>query len=214
MDYTDVLSVIGAFGGVTAISGGVAAVVGKIMMSRLIQSHKAELDKQLENHKNVLTQASDLNRLMLKRQELMFEREYTAVSDFLRLFSEITPDPWAPDLDWSDAQVRIAENLFDTEKRLKSFLNMHSASLSEEVRRLINSAKTSANQGSFEVAQDTDEGDYLLGSLPSDRVRKLVDSLVEDLTRAESRLRIDLENGSFSSRSSAKLPASSGVIGD
>ena len=136
--------------------------------------------------------------MLLKRQELMFEREYGAAADFFRVLAKVVPAPWAPDLDWAEAQTRIAENLFQHEQRLRKFIGQHSASLGDEVRRLIGSATTLANEGGFEVAQETDEGDYPPGGFPSDRVCKIVDEFYETMLKAEKQIRNDLRNGSFS----------------
>jgi hypothetical protein len=197
MNWALVLQVVGAIGGVAAIAGGVAAFVGNLVSSRFLQAHKAKLDEQLETHKDSLVREADRYRLLLKRQELMFEKEYTAGADFFQLFASIVPDPWAPDLDWSEAQVRIAENLFSHEQKLKSFLSKNSAALGGDVRRLIEAAKMQANQGGFEVARETDGKDYEPGTYPSKTVCDIVDKFYEKLNCAETQLRKDLQVGSF-----------------
>lgn len=131
------MKVVGTFGGIASVSACVAAFVGKLISSRAIESHRAKLVLQLETHKSELNSVADRQRLLLKRQELMFEREYIAASEFYRLFTEVMPDPWAPDLDWGDAQVRIAENFHKHEAALKAFLISHSASLSQTVRHTV-----------------------------------------------------------------------------
>lgn len=197
MDWSDVLKVIGALGGIATVSAGVAAFVGNLVSSRIVQAQKAKFDEQLETHKDALVREADRNRLILKRQEMLFEREYTAAADFFRLFSDIIPEPWAPDLDWADAQMRIAESFFSHEKNLRIFLGKYSACLSGEARRLLESAKSRANEGGFEVAQETVEGEYELGCYPSDRVCKIVDQFHEALSSAEKKIRDDLRTGSF-----------------
>ena len=114
MEWNELFKVVGALGGIASVSAGVAAFVGNLISSRAIESHKAKLVLQLETHKSELNSVADRQRLLLKRQELMFEREYIAASEFYRIFTEVMPDPWAPDLDWGDAQARIAENFHKT----------------------------------------------------------------------------------------------------
>lgn len=197
MGWGDVLKVVAALGGIATVAGAVAAFIGNLVSSRIVQAHKAKLDEQLETHKGLLVREADRHRLWLKRQELMFEREYAAASEFFKLFNSILPEPWAPDLDWPEVQPRIAENFIKHERSLKAFLDTHSASLSKEARELIGSAKHRANEGSFEVAQETEEGEYEPDSYPSDRVCKIVDQFFDDLRNAEERLRLDLQKGSF-----------------
>lgn len=199
MGWADVLKIVAALGGIATVAGAVAAFVGNLVSSRIVQAHKANLDEQLETHKDLLVREADRHRLWLKRQELMFEREYAAASDFFKLFDSIVPEPWAPDLDWSEVRPRIAENFIRNEKRLRDFLGAHSASLGKEARAFISSAKQRANEGSFEVAQETEEGGYEPNAYPSDRVCNIVDQFYDDLNKAEERLRVDLQKGSFSS---------------
>jgi hypothetical protein len=208
MAFEDVLAVVGTIGGLGAFAGAVGGLVGKYMSDRAIQSHKATLDKQLESHKaelglqlesykGELAQDADRNRLLLKRQELMFEREFEAVVAFLKLHNKVVPEPWAPDPDWYDAQERIAENLSTHDGELKKLLDRHSVALSKEARQLISSAKSKANEGLFEVALETTEGQYEQDSGPSDKVRKIVDEFYERMKLAEAQVRLDLKVGSF-----------------
>ncbi|QJR03490.1 hypothetical protein HH800_15675 [Sphingobium yanoikuyae] len=220
MDFSSVMEVVGALGGVGVIAAGIGGVAGKIMSSRAIEHHKASLKEQLETHKSALNKdlethkltlgrelethkselilGADRNRLILKRQELMFEREHAAAVDFLKIFYGVMPDAWAPDLDWSDAQREIAENLPEHERQLKKFLLNHATALSQEVRKLVASARSKASDGSFEVAQETSEGSYEPDQYPSNTVNKIVDEFYEALSDAEKKIREDLQNGSFS----------------
>jgi hypothetical protein len=197
MGWDDALKVVGALGGVGVVSAGVSAWIGGIVSSRVIQKQKAKLDEQLETHKDMLLREADRNRLLLKRQELMFERELAAAIEFLKVQANVVPDTWAPDLDWYDAQERIAENLISHDQALKKLLDQHSVSLSAEARKLIGSAKSAANSGSFGVAQETTEGEYEPGSGPSDAVRKIVDEFYETMQAAEIQIRQDLRAGSL-----------------
>lgn len=198
MDWNEVLKVVGTLGGIATVSAGVAAFVGNLISSRTIESHKAKLVLQLETHKSELNSVADRQRLLLKRQELMFEREYIAASEFYKIFSDLMPDPWAPDLDWSDAQARIAENFHKHEAALKAFLISHSASLSQTVRHTVERAKQVANDGMFEVSYDTGGENYGTNQTPHENVRKLVDNFYELVKEANTQIRSDLESGSFS----------------
>lgn len=80
---------------------------------------------------------------------------------------------------------------------MKKLLDRHSVSLGAEARKLIGAAKSAANSGSFEVAQETTEGEYERGSGPSDAVRKIVDEFYEKMQAAEIQIRQDLRAGSL-----------------
>jgi len=198
LEWNELFKVVGALGGIASVSAGVAAFVGNLISSRAIESHKAKLVLQLETHKSELNSVADRQRLLLKRQELMFEREYIAASEFYRIFTEVMPDPWAPDLDWGDAQARIAENFHKHEAALKAFLLSHSVSLSQTVRQTVERAKQVANEGVFEVGYDTRGEDYENNQLPHENVRKLVNEFYELVKEANTQIRLDLESGSFS----------------
>lgn len=197
MGWDDALKVVAALGGVSVIAGAVAAWIGNLVSSRVIERQKATLAEQLETHKDTLLREADRNRLLLKRQELMFEREIEASVAFLRLHSKVVPDAWAPDLDWLDAQTRIAEELCSHESDLKKLLEKHSIAFSKDARKLICAARSEAISGWFEVAQETTEGRYGLNYGPSDRVRKHVDEFYERMKEAEAQIRQDLKAGSF-----------------
>lgn len=197
MGWDDVLNAIGVLGGVGVVSAGISAWIGTIVSSRVIQRQKAKLDEQLETHKDALLREADQNRLLLKRQELMFEREFVAAVAFLKVQSSVVPDAWAPDLEWPDAQRRIAEKLGSHQMSLKMLLDQHSVALSKEARKLIESAKAEASSGSFEVAQETSEGDYEPEHYPSATVCKIIDDFCELMQKAEVQVREDLRLGSF-----------------
>lgn len=198
MGLNEVWELVGKLSTFVTVSAGVAAFVGKLISSRTIEAYKSKLDKQLETYKSELNLAADRQRLLLKRQELMFEKEYIAASEFYKIFSDVMPDPWAPDLDWIDAQARIAENFHKHEAALKTFLISHSASLSQTARHTVEKAKQVANEGVFEVGYDTHGEDYEANQTPHENVQKLVDSFYELVKKANTQIRSDLESGSFS----------------
>lgn len=197
-------TIVGALGGVAIISGLVASYVGKLVSTRITQSHQAEFDRQLETHKNLLLRDADRYRLLLKRQELMFEKEYSAAADFYRLFESIVPEQSFPDLDWLESQTQIAENFDKHSQILKKFLQRHAASLSEDALKLIEKAQKIAIEGSFEISYETTGGEYERGDTASPNVRAIVDRFFGLLEEADKRLRLDLQQGSFSTMTNEK----------
>ncbi|WP_299654147.1 hypothetical protein [uncultured Jannaschia sp.] len=200
MDWSDILKVVGAIGGIASISAAVSGFVGRIVITRIVESYKSKLNLQLEKYKSELASLADRQRLLLKRQELMFEKEYAAASDFFRFYSGVVPDPWAPDLDWSDAQAEIAGNFHKHASELKKFLAVHTASISQPTLMTLESAFASANDGIFKVGMDTHGEDYGHELTPSQDVRQSVDEFYNFLKAANKQIRADLEGGSFSLR--------------
>ncbi|MDO5631710.1 MAG: hypothetical protein Q4G22_07720 [Paracoccus sp. (in: a-proteobacteria)] len=191
------VEIIGALGGIGAISATVSALVTNLISSRIIEKHKAKLTHDLETYKSELGRTADRQRLLLKRQELMFEKEYAAASEFYRLFSGIRPEPWAPDLDWSDAQADIANNFHKHATELQKFLRQHAASVSLKVRKNLERAQETATEGVFMTAVETGGEDYDQDLIPGDQVRQTVDKFYDLLSQADEEIRRDLENGSF-----------------
>jgi hypothetical protein len=79
---TQGLSLLGVAATVGVVAAPVAWWVAKLAADHSsktwLQTHKAELDRDLESHKASLTSEADRQRLLLKRQELMFDREVIA----------------------------------------------------------------------------------------------------------------------------------------
>lgn len=196
MGWDDALQVVGALGGVGVVSAGISAWVGNVVSQRVIEAQKADFAKQLESHKDMLLREADRNRLMLKRQELMFERELAAVEAFLNVQSRVLPDAWSPEFNWSGSEERIAENLSLHARDLECLLQEHSVSLSKEARSLISRAKEIAENALVEIA-DKEECFNSRGFGARESVRKLVDGFSKAMQSAEFCIRQDLKMGSF-----------------
>ena len=67
MGWDDALKIVGALGGVGIVSAAIAAWIGNLVSSRVIEKQKATLAQQLETHKDLLLREADRNRLLLKR---------------------------------------------------------------------------------------------------------------------------------------------------
>lgn len=57
MDWSEILKVVGAIGGIASISAAVSGFVGRIVISRIVESHKSKLNLQLEKYKCRTTSA-------------------------------------------------------------------------------------------------------------------------------------------------------------
>jgi hypothetical protein len=199
--WSVVWSVVGALGGVGVLgtaAGVVGGFVAKHIASEIIETHKGELAKELEKYKSELNGVADRNRLFLKRQELMFDREYAAASDFYMFFDGVLPRPRFPEMDWSEAQEDIAEDFGLNAMKLGKIIESHSASLSVATLEKLKKARRLADEGLFAVGEDTGGDSYGPNLYPSDNVRAKVDEFYALLKDIEKQIRHNLERGSFS----------------
>lgn len=178
------LGLLGIYG---LLAGGVGGLLSGYLFPKLLQKHKSELDVEAEKL-----------RFRLKRQELMFNRELEAAEAYFRLHDLILGTARAPDPDWSDAQIIIAEQFIALEEQLTKFLQKHGVAISEAATNSIKSARSEANQGSFAVGMDTPEGEYAPGQYPGQEVKTYVDAFWARIEEARNQIRKDLDNGSMS----------------
>ncbi|WP_239806393.1 hypothetical protein [Croceicoccus hydrothermalis] len=181
------LSLLGIYG---LIAGAAGSLLSGYIFPKWLQKQKSELEVEAEQL-----------RFKLKRQELMFERELKAAEDFFRLYDKILGLPRVPDADWSEGQLIIAEKFYGLESQLTKFLNKHEVAISERSSKSLASARHIANQGSFDVAQETSEGEYEPGQYPGQIVQKAVDEFWERIEEARKQIREDLSNGSLANPS-------------
>lgn len=181
------LSLLGVYG---LVAGAVGSLLSGYVFPKWLQKQKSDLEVEAEKL-----------RFKLKRQELMFERELLAAEEFFRLHDSILGTPRFPDPDWSDAQIIIADKFGVLEDQITTFLDKHGVAISESTSTSLTSARHIANQGSFDVAQETSEGEYEPGQYPSKIVQKAVDEFWERIEEARKQMREDLSNGSLTSPS-------------
>lgn len=177
------LSLLGIYG---LIAGAVGSLLSGYIFPKWLQKQKSELEVEAEKF-----------RFKLKRQELMFERELKAAEAFFRLYDKILGLPRVPDADWSEGQLIIAEKFTGLENQLTDFLDKHGVAISESTSNSLTSARHIANQGSFDVAQETSEGEYEPGQYPGKIVQKAVDDFWGRVEEARKQIREDLSNGSL-----------------
>ena len=132
-----VLSVLGALGGGALIIGGFAHWLGHLWAKRLIQNEKAKLDLEIESHK-----------VRLKKSEFLFEKEYSATSEFVALLRNILPRHYSPGMDWYEVCDHIACNFNQTEHIVNEYLATHGAVLTNDSVDLLVESLGIAGEGS------------------------------------------------------------------
>ena len=169
----------------------------KSKLNKDLESHKSELASNLERHKSELALEADRSRLIIKRQELLFADEMKAASEFFRYYDQVLTMPSSPDADWSDGQIIIAESFGEHEKGLTQFIRDHGTSISDGALKLIERARSIANQGTFAVGEDTRGVSYKPNETPGADVCKLADNFWEVMTEAKNLIRSEIKTGTF-----------------
>jgi hypothetical protein len=106
----ELLKVVGLFGGVGAIVVALAAFASKWMADRSIERHKAELGRETEKLKGELAKETETHKLILKKREILFQKEIEAASAFIALHRTIEPKYNHPDMDWDEAMADVAKD--------------------------------------------------------------------------------------------------------
>jgi len=153
----------------------------------------------MDNHRHELENFADRRRLLLKREELMFERELSAAAEFMEIMDSVLPKTWTYHDEWHHAQMHIAERLHIHKNQLQSYYARHSVALGSKAREHISTAIMEANDGALAVGDETSGEDYSFEREPGPIVCEFVDDFYKAMKSAEEQLRSDLKNGSFGS---------------
>jgi hypothetical protein len=126
----------------TFVGGGAAATAvlaffANFFVNREIERQKAALNNELERLKAELSKEAETYKLSLKKQELIFNKELDAASDFMKLHRQIRPTYSHPDMDWDDACADVAHRLGKIETDLESFLVNHGAVITTSAREML-----------------------------------------------------------------------------
>jgi hypothetical protein len=193
MTFLEYLFGIGS--GVVA-AGGIFHFAASGWLSRHLQVHKADLERDMVNHKHDLSGFADRNRLLLKREEMMFERELAATASFLEIMDSVLPKSGAYQ-EWEYAQDHIADRLHIHQQKLQNFYAKHSVAIGSKARDFISTAIEEAMGGAIMVGEETASEPYGFHSQPSYEVCAYVDDFYKAMQQAENQLRYDLKHGSF-----------------
>jgi hypothetical protein len=147
-----VFSALGGFGFIVAIIFGVSTWASNHASKRWLQDKEGELTRALETHKAHLSKESENHKLSLKRQELLFQRELDAADAFMAVWRVINPKHNRPEMDSYDACVDVAQELETIEKVLDEYLVRHSVAISENARNMIERAVSEAATEKFFVS--------------------------------------------------------------
>lgn len=167
-------------------SGAVGGFLSQYAFPALLQRHKFNLEASAEK-----------GRALLKRQELMFDRELIAAEQFFTFAHEALKQSAGPANDDIEQYYDgIASNFINIEHNLEQLIRSNGVGLSEKATDLINQAIDKARVGSHEYGQDIAEQntpDYNL----SDETEKYAEELTKLLRSTIKQIRLDLKNGSF-----------------
>jgi hypothetical protein len=139
-----------------AITTAMLALLGKYWFEHSIEKHKAELSRETERLKAALGKDAETHRWILKKNELLFEKEFNAASEFFELRRTFLPRH-RPDMDWHEAMEDVITSFTGYEKRLGEFMAKHGPVLSSENRTALNACLELASTHQFALRGSIDE---------------------------------------------------------
>ncbi|MCC0035740.1 MAG: hypothetical protein H6887_10815 [Hoeflea sp.] len=169
-------------GGASVLMLGLSNYFGRIFADRFIETKKAELNQELERLRGQLILDAETHRVRLRKSELVFEKEFEAVSKLVSFRRKQMPRHLYPDMDWYEACNIIAENFSAIEDGLRSFIADYGAVLSDTVVDLLSDCIGIAGQNKFE-AIDSEQ--------VSTAANKAANDLYDKLTEAEATMLVE-----------------------
>jgi hypothetical protein len=146
------IKVVGLLGGVAAVAAGIAALVSKIFSDSWLESHKSQLQKEVERLKADLAKDQENHKLSLKRKEILFSREIDAAKAFFEIRQRISPTYSFPEKEWADVIEETIEDFSEIEKELGNFVKDHGPFLNTDTRGLIDECENFASQHKFHAS--------------------------------------------------------------
>ena len=172
-------TVVGLIG---LLSGAIGGWFAKYLFPKLLQERKHELEDRSETH-----------RFRLKRHELLFEREFSAVEK-LFVFYESTlsfqAGPYDDDPDHFGSIV--APSLGGIDEQLTALIKNHGTVLSDETLDLLHSARSEARLGFTSYCEDIAPADTGPDYSPSKSTMKHLRAFADHLYGARQQARADL----------------------
>ncbi|MCW5694674.1 MAG: hypothetical protein KIT48_20135 [Pseudolabrys sp.] len=174
------LKAIGILGGVGVVAAAIAGFTAKFMADRSIEKHKAALRRETERLKSELGKETETHKLNLKKQEMNYNRQLDAVSEFIALHQSMGPQSSFPGKNWHDVREGILEDFADSESKLKAYRRKFAAVLSVNARNLLSEAILIAEDNKFYGLPGSEVTD--------EEAEKAADTFVETLKSLEEEL--------------------------
>lgn len=159
---SDITQAITVFGGVSVVAALLARWVGDLLSAKTLAKQKAgldaelvrlkaELDRVAEQAKADISKEFELNKLRLKKQELLFSKELDAAAAMISLRRDINPTYDHPDQGWEDTMEKIASNLVITEKNLSKYILTYGNVLPSEALIMLENCLEFASNKKFDI---------------------------------------------------------------
>ncbi len=132
-----------------AILGGFGAVISAA--SSWLTSHLS--NRWIEKYKSTLNAELEKIKHSLKREELLFERDFLAASDWYRLKLDIFPK-YMIDPDFDEMLDSLAQSLGSISSDIYSYLAKHGPLLPKEMREKLSGIAFSMGSEEYNVVQD------------------------------------------------------------
>lgn len=156
----------------------------KADLGRELERLKSDLSKDAERLKSELAREGEIHKLHLKKREMLFGKEFDAVTAFMKLRRAIEPAYSYPDMDWHEARREVARNFSSHEASLGSYIVLHGAFIAKASRKLIEEAETTVSIHKFDGIEDEELISWQAIEKAGDVIetlRKVEESLIDDL---------------------------------
>lgn len=177
-------TVVGLIG---LITGAVGGWFSKYLFPKLLQERKHELEDRSETH-----------RFRLKRHDLLFEREFSAVETLFILYETTLSFQAGPyDDDPEHLGSIIAPSLGAIDEQLTKFIKNHGTVLSDKTLEHLRSARSEARLGFTSYCEDIAPNDGGPDYSPSETTMNHLVKFATRLGDAREHARADLAEGAL-----------------
>lgn len=131
-------STLAIFGGGGAAISAISAFASKLLADKALEKQKGEINQKLENLKGDIALRLESHKHQIRREELLFERDFSAAHDWYQLKLAIFPkDMHEPDFEGMLDHVGMS--LGSISRQLYNYLEKHGPIIPENVRKKVES---------------------------------------------------------------------------
>jgi hypothetical protein len=181
-----ILKAAGIFGGIGVIAVGVAGFMAKFVADKSIEKHKATLGQETERLKSELAQETETHKLRLKKQEINYNKQLDAVSEFIELHQNIMPRYSYPGKNWYDVREEVIEEFSRSEGKLEAYRRKFAAVLDADAKKLLKECIALASHNKFAGMPEGEVGEK--------EAEEAVDKFLDTLSKLEERLLEQVRN--------------------
>ena len=129
-------STLAIFGGGGALISAASGFASKAFAERALEKQKGEINQKIESLKGDIALKLESHKHRIRREELLFERDFAAAHDWYQMKLDIFPKDMH-DPDFEEMLNNVGMAMGSISNRLYAFLQKHGPLIPAEVRREI-----------------------------------------------------------------------------